>query len=80
MNLTANPTAYISERRSYNERRGGCNMKKDSSVQLTKEEQKALENTIKIGIYKAMKEEGLITDFQYTQLVTAVKKYKEATE
>ena len=53
-------------------------MKKDSSVQLSKEEQKALENTIKIGIYKAMKEEGLITDFQYTQLVTAVKKYKEA--
>lgn len=44
-------------------------MKKDSSVQLRKVEQKALENAIKTGIYKAMKEEGLITESQYVQLV-----------
>lgn len=44
-------------------------MKKDSSVHLRKAEQKALENTIKIGIYKAMKEERLITESQYVQLV-----------
>lgn len=75
MNPTANPTAYTSAKRSYNERRGGCCMKKDSSIRLSKDEQKSLENNIKIGIYKAMKEEGLITDFQYAQLVDAVKKF-----
>ncbi len=68
--LTDNPTAaYIPNLRSYNKRRGDCNMKKDSSVQLRKVEQKALENAIKTGIYKAMKEEGLITESQYVQLV-----------
>ncbi len=74
MTPTANPTAYTSVQHSYNEHRGGYDMKKDSSIRLSKEEQKALENTIKIGIYKAMKEKELITDFQYAQLVTAVKK------
>lgn len=76
MNLTAYPTAYTSERCSYNERRGDCNMKKNSSVQLSKEEQKALENTIKIGIYKAMKKEGIITDYQYVELITKEKKHE----
>lgn len=75
MNSTAYPTAYTTTQRSYNERRGEYSVKKDSSIKLSKDEQRSLENNIKLGIYKSMKEEGLITDFQYAQLVAAVKKF-----
>lgn len=44
-------------------------MGKDTSVQLSKAEQKALENAVKVGIYKALKEEGFITEIQLAQLV-----------
>lgn len=40
-----------------------------SDVKLTKEQQQILENTLKLGIYKAMLAKGLITDRQlYTLL------------
>jgi len=48
-------------------------MNNDSSVQLNKGEMKALEKAVKLGIYKAMKDDGLITDIQYVQIVTSAK-------
>ena len=73
MYQTVYPTAYITNIRSYNERRGECYMNNDSSVQLNKGEMKALERAVKLGIYKAMKDDGLITDFQYAQIVASAK-------
>lgn len=73
MHQTVYPTAYTTNIRSYNERRGECYMNNDSSVQLNKGEMKALEKAVKLGIYKAMKDDGLITDIQYVQIVTSAK-------